>query len=105
VLYPQDQLPVFYASIMDALRKAGLHATVVQEANRTLTVLACVAGGYGVALLPSWIRSLDFRGVRFCEVRDGDGLPDFNLSAIWPARSVPTLADRFAALDLGRFSI
>lgn len=100
VLYPQNQLPVLYAGILDALRKAGLEPLVAQEANRTLTVLSCVAGGCGVALLPSWIRSLDFRGVRFCEVRDGAALPSFDLSAIWPARSVPTLADLFAGLDL-----
>ena len=99
VMFPQTQLPVFYASILDALRKAGHDARVVQEANRTLTVLACVAGGCGVALLPSWIRTLDFRGVRYCEVRDGASLPSFDLSAIWPARSVPGLADRFAGLD------
>ena len=65
-------------------------------------LLACVAGGCGVALLPSWIRSMDFRGVRFCEVRDGRSLPSLDLSAIWPARSTPTLADLFAHLDLGK---
>ena len=101
VMYPQSQLPAFYADILDAMRKGGHDAHVAQEANRTLTVLACVAGGCGVALLPSWIRSMDFRGVRFCEVRDGERLPSFDLSAIWPARSVPTLADLFANLDLG----
>jgi len=101
VLYPQSQLPVLYAGVLDAMRKAGLEPQVAQEANRTLTVLACVAGGCGVALLPSWIRALDFRGVRFCDVRDGQDLPGFDLSAIWPARSVPTLADLFAQLDFG----
>jgi DNA-binding transcriptional LysR family regulator len=100
VLYPQSQLPVLHAGIMDAMRRGGHDAHVAQEANRTLTVLACVAGGCGIGLLPSWIRSLDFRGVRFCEVSDGDMLPSFDLSAIWPARSVPTLADTFANLDL-----
>lgn len=100
VMYPQSQLPAFYAGILDALRRAGHEAHVAQEANRTLTVLACVAGGCGVALLPSWIRSLNFSGVRFCEVRDGQDLPSFDLSAIWPARSTPTLADLFANLDL-----
>lgn len=100
VIYPQNQLPVFYAGILDALRKAGLTPRISQEASRTLTVLSCVAGGCGVALLPSWIRSMDFRGVRFCHVRDGQDLPSFDLSLIWPARSVPTLADVFAGLDL-----
>ncbi|MGY8527296.1 LysR family transcriptional regulator [Paracidovorax citrulli] len=100
VMYPQSQLPSFHAGILDAIRKAGHEAVVSQEANRTLTVLSCVAGGCGVALLPSWIRAMNFRGVRLCEVRDGQMLPTFDLSAIWPARSVPTLADLFASLDL-----
>lgn len=100
VIYPEAQLPAFYAGVFDALRKAGLAATQVQHANRTLTVLACVAGGCGLALLPSWIRALNFRGVRFCEVRDGQDLPSFDLSAIWPARSTPSLADLFATLTL-----
>ncbi len=100
VMFPRNQLPAFNAGILDALRKAGHDAHVAQEANRTLTVLACVAGGCGVALLPSWIRALDFSGVRFADVRDGQSLPSFDLSAIWPARSLPTLADLFAGLDL-----
>ncbi|WP_312998782.1 LysR substrate-binding domain-containing protein, partial [Achromobacter animicus] len=72
VMYPQTQLPAFYAAILDAMRKGGHDAHVNQEASLTLTVLSCVAGGCGVALLPSWIRSMGFRGVRFCEVRDGE---------------------------------
>lgn len=99
VMFPHNQLPAFNAGILDTLRKAGHNAQVVQIANRTLTVLACVAGGYGVALLPSWIRSMGFQGVRFTDVRDGELLPSFDLSAIWPARSQPTLADLFAGLD------
>lgn len=95
VMFPHSQLPTFYESVMDTFRKAGLDAEVVQEANRTLTVLACVAAGCGIALLPSWIRSLDFKGVRYCEVADGARLPRFDVSAIWPKRSVPGLADAF----------
>lgn len=95
VMFPHAQLPTFYESVMDAFRKEGLDAEVAQEANRTLTVLACVAGGCGIALLPSWICSLDFKGVRYCEVADGDRLPSFDVSAIWPKRSVPGLADVF----------
>ncbi|WP_454690238.1 LysR family transcriptional regulator [Achromobacter aloeverae] len=101
VLYPRAQLPILYEGILDAMRKAGHETHVAQEANRTLTVLACVAGGCGVGLLPTWIRALNFRGVRFCDVADGHDLPSFDLSAIWPVRSVPTLADLFAGLDLG----
>ena len=95
VMFPHAQLPTFYEAVMDAFRKEGLDAEIVQEANRTLTVLACVAGGCGIALLPSWIRSLDFSGVRYCEVVDGARLPSFDVSAIWPKRAVAGLADDF----------
>src|SRR5260370_12916000 len=99
-MYPQAQLPVLHAGILDALRKAGHEAHVAQEANRTLTVLACVAGGCGVALLPSWIRSMDFRGVRLCQGRDGQAPPSLDLTALRPPPSPPPLAPLFAPLDL-----
>src|SRR5258708_19363168 len=60
VMYPQAQLPVLHAGILDALRKAGHEAHVAQEANRTLTVLACVPGGSRVALLPPCTPSTAF---------------------------------------------
>ncbi|GJH21695.1 LysR family transcriptional regulator [Caballeronia novacaledonica] len=98
VWFPSDQLPVVRAGILSAFRKAGCEANVVQDANRSLTVLACVAAGCGASLLPQSVTALQFAGVRFCDVRDGDNLPPFELSAIWPMRSRPTLADRLAAL-------
>lgn len=98
VWFPSDQLPVVRAGILSAFRKAGCEANVVQDANRSLTVLACVAAGCGASLLPQSVTALQFAGVRFRDVRDGDNLPPFELSAIWPMRSRPTLADRFAAL-------
>ena len=63
-----------------------------------LTVLACVAAGCGVSLLPRSVLALQFSGVRLCEIIDGAALPRFELSAIWPARARQTLADRFAEL-------
>ena len=74
----------------------GEEARVVQEASRTLTVLACVAAKLGISMLSTLTRAVDFPGVRFCEVRERHLLPMLEVSAIWPARSRPTLADRFA---------
>jgi DNA-binding transcriptional LysR family regulator len=98
VWFPHDQLPVIRAGILSAFRQAGCEIEIVQNANRSLTVLACVAAGCGVSLLPRSVRTLQFSGVRLCEIADGDALPRFELSAIWPARARPTLADRFAQL-------
>jgi DNA-binding transcriptional LysR family regulator len=98
VWYPHNQLPVVRAGILSAFRKAGCEAKVVQNANRSLTVLACVAAGCGASLVPQSVQALRFDGVRLCEVRDGRSLPFLELSAIWPHRSKPALADKLASL-------
>jgi DNA-binding transcriptional LysR family regulator len=97
VWFPKEQLPVVQTEILSAFRRAGHEIRVTQEANRALSVLACVAAELGTSLLPESVRALNHAGVRYAEIRDPDHLPYFELSAIWPARSRPTFADRFAA--------
>jgi DNA-binding transcriptional LysR family regulator len=98
VFFGQDQVPHLRGEILSAMQRMGEEARVVQEANRTLTVLACVAAKCGVSLLSSLTREIAYPGVRFCEVRERHMLPMLELSAIWPARSRPTLADGFVKL-------
>lgn len=101
VWFPEQQIPALRAQLLGALRRAGHETRVVQDANRTLTVLACVAAGLGWSLLPRSVRALQHEGVRYAEVRDGAGLPAFELSTLWLARSRPTFADTFAAMLRG----
>lgn len=101
VWFPEQQIPALRAQLLGALRRAGHETRVVQDANRTLTVLSCVAAGLGWSLLPRSVRALRHEGVRYAEVRDGAGLPPFELSALWLARSRPTFADAFAAMLRG----
>ena len=84
--------------MLAAFRAAGHEVRIVQDANRTLTVLSCVAAGLGWSLLPSSVRSLQHAGVRYAQVRDGAALPSFELAALWLVRSRPTFADAFAAM-------
>jgi len=98
VFFGQDQVPHLRGEILSAMQKMGEEARVVQEANRTLTVLACVAAKCGVSLLSMLTLAVDYPGVRFCEVRERQMLPMLEVSAIWPARSRPTLADAFVRL-------
>ena len=95
VAFPRTQLPLFNARIQDAFRVHGHSIEVTQEANRTLTVLACVAAGLGLALLPTWIRALKLDGVRYCEAEDSGSLPSFDVSAVWVTRATRTVADIF----------
>lgn len=98
VWFPEQQIPALRSQLLGAIRRAGHPVQVVQDANRTLTVLACVAAGLGWSLLPRSVHALRHEGVRYAEVRDGADLPAFELSAMWLARSQPTFADAFAEL-------
>lgn len=98
VLYPKDQLPSLYIGITQAIRQAGYTVRINQHANRTLTVLACVAGGCGIGLLPSWIRSIGFPGVTFCDVVDPNHLPSFDLIAVWETQTKTLLNQLFTGL-------
>lgn len=98
VWFPENQVSGLRNEMLSAIRSAGHHVSVTQEANRTLTVLAAVAAGLGWSLLPRSVRALHHDGVRYAEVRDGDCLPSYELAAMWRVRSRPGFADSFAAL-------
>ncbi|WP_431274867.1 LysR family transcriptional regulator [Variovorax ureilyticus] len=98
IWFPAAQMPALRTALLGTFRSAGHDLRVVQDANRTLTVLACVAAGLGWSLLPSSVRALRHEGVRYAELSDGDDLPAFELSALWLARSRPTFADIFATM-------
>lgn len=95
VFFGHDQVPHLRGEILSAMQRTGEEAHVVQEANRTLTILACIAAKCGVSLLSNLTRAIRYPGVRFCEVRERQQLPMLEVSAIWPARSRSTLADSF----------
>jgi DNA-binding transcriptional LysR family regulator len=97
VWFPETQLPTLRASIGGAFSRAGLAVRVVQEANRSLTVLSCVAAGIGASLLPQSAAVLQHQGVRFAALRDGEHLPCFELSVLWLASGRPTIASQLAA--------
>ena len=98
VWFPEQQIAALRNEMLSAIRSAGHQVAVVQEANRTLTVLACVAAGMGWSLLPRSVRALRHEGVQYADVRDGGVLPHYELAAMWRVRSRPAFADSFAAL-------
>jgi DNA-binding transcriptional LysR family regulator len=98
VMFDQAQIPLLRSGIMQALNKLEEEYRVVQEVGHTLTALACVGHGMGAALLPSGTRQVQFPGVRYCEIREHHLLPSLQLSAVWRARSRPTVVDQFAQI-------
>ncbi|MCJ8138937.1 LysR substrate-binding domain-containing protein [Falsirhodobacter halotolerans] len=86
-----------YASIMTgAMRRAGLHYRVVQECTHTSAVVAQVASGLGVALVPSWIGRL---GMPYVDFRPVSDLPQvIDLVVAWPSGETSPLVHDFIAI-------
>jgi DNA-binding transcriptional LysR family regulator len=102
IWFPERQVSGLRNEMLSAIRSAGHQVAVVQEANRTLTVLAAVAAGLGWSLLPRSVRALHHDGVRYAEVRDGACLPSYELAAMWRTRSRPGFAHAFAEVLASR---
>lgn len=60
---PSTELVPSYTEIIHLCQQAGFFPNVVQEATWMITVLSLVAGGVGVALLPSNVQNLQRQGV------------------------------------------
>ncbi|MBD2212970.1 LysR family transcriptional regulator [Calothrix sp. FACHB-156] len=60
---PSTELVPSYTEIIHLCQQAGFFPNVVQEATWMITVLSLVAGGVGVALLPSNVQNLQRKGV------------------------------------------
>ena len=93
ILAPETQGTV-RARVLYAMRRAGIEPKIAQEAHRGLTMLSCVSAGLGVALMPSSVQRMSFRGVRFCPLQP-EVLPTLDISVIWRPSAKPLLADRF----------
>lgn len=68
VLISREVVPGLYDQIV-ALQPGGRAAEIAQEASSIQAVLALVAAGIGVSLLPASVRSLDRRGVVLVDLR------------------------------------
>ncbi|MDZ7958534.1 MAG: LysR family transcriptional regulator [Aulosira sp. DedQUE10] len=60
---PSTEIVPSYTEIIHLCQQAGFFPNVVQEATWMITVLSLVAGGVGVALLPSNVQNLQRTGV------------------------------------------
>lgn len=97
VLMPAAHSPAFMGSIYSACSKAGFMPRVVQEASPIQAVLAMVACGVGVSLVPDAAR-LDGRdAVRFVSLVHRPRL-DYELSAVWLRGTETPILRQFVAL-------
>lgn len=70
VLFPLSQGPAFLGAILNACLGAGFSPRVVQEAPQLQTVVALVACGLGVSIVPEAMRAIRHERVRFIALND-----------------------------------
>jgi DNA-binding transcriptional LysR family regulator len=65
VLWTRTAAPTTYADVIELFRTHHIEPPVVDESPRIQTILALVASGAGIALLPTSFINLNRKGVRF----------------------------------------
>ena len=70
VTHPSAHRSVMYDAVLQACRSAGFTPAEVVEVRETATLVAFVAAGIGVALVPEPVRSLALDGVGFHALAD-----------------------------------
>lgn len=66
ILFPEQEGPGLYHSIIDACQKEGFTPEVVQRALQMETIVGLVASGLGVSLVPEFMRKNGWGNVCFC---------------------------------------
>jgi DNA-binding transcriptional LysR family regulator len=101
VLWARAAAPTTYADVVELFRRYSIQPQIVAEAPRIQTVLALVAAGIGLALLPTSFANLSRLGVRFVPL--AGALPDRPIALAWRSSSgSPTLA---AFLNVARAAV
>ena len=100
VTYPQASQSVVNEVVLRSCHAAGFSPRREHEAAETSTLLALVAAGLGVALVPESVRALRLDGVVYTDVIGTEGL---GLGLAWRTdNDSPLLARFLAAVDADR---
>lgn len=70
VTHPSGHRSAMHRSVVDACRRAGFTPAKIVEVRETATLVAFVAAGMGVALVPEPVRSLSLDGVAYASITD-----------------------------------
>jgi DNA-binding transcriptional LysR family regulator len=87
--------PKIRAALRRRFAEFGVEANVVLEVEQIETLLAFVAAGLGVALVPGFVRKLRFAGTAIVPVRP---VIPCGISAVWNPDTLPPAGRRFLAV-------
>jgi DNA-binding transcriptional LysR family regulator len=82
ILFSRNQGTSIYDAIIASCQKAGFSPRIAQEGGGVQTILALVAAGLGVAMVPSSLRNLQRPGVVYRELPPSD-TQEVNLALVW----------------------
>ena len=71
VLPPRIARPIHHDLLIDWFRKGGVTPTIAQEVNERHMILAVVAAGLGVSILPRWVAQFKHPDVVFKPIKGG----------------------------------
>lgn len=90
VMFSRDVAPANYDNVIAIFSRAGIHPRIAHAARQWLTIIAMVANGLGVSVVPSTLARSRVHGVRFVRIKGEQVLAPAML--VWnPAYCPPTL--------------
>jgi DNA-binding transcriptional LysR family regulator len=92
IMLRQASEPQIRAALGRRFAAHGLAPNVVLEVEQVEALLAFVAAGIGVALVPGFVRKVRMAGVSIVPVRPAVGC---GISAVWDPRTLPPAGKRF----------
>ena len=93
VVFPREHGPGLYDLVLSLCRAAKFSPTVAYEANQMNTILAYVASGLGVALVPASLMELQRSGVAYRAL--AGPRTDVELAMVYPKRNDCSVLGRF----------
>ena len=73
VMFVREVSPAYYDDVIACLHGAGIHPRIQHAVRQWFSVIALVAMGQGVALVPACMRRAGMAGVRFVPLQPGGG--------------------------------
>jgi DNA-binding transcriptional LysR family regulator len=98
VMYAAGDASGLHSAAMAACQSAGFMPAISQEASQITTVLALVAAGLGVALVPEVMRDQSHGQVEFVELEDRGEVLETTLALVYMAGSESPACQRFVEL-------
>jgi len=87
MIFPADKIPSLHSKFVFACEEAGFSPRTVLEAWQMPSMVSLVASGFGIALLPSQVRSLVHRGVVYKEIRTKSAHLELQIALGWRRES------------------